>query len=104
MENKVVYICSKYSGDIEKNSAAARDYCRMAVDMGYIPIAPHLLFPQFMCEATERDLAISMDLVLLDKCDEIWVCGPELSKGMSIEVEYATKKGMIIKRFENIPA
>ena len=44
----IVYICSPYAGDIEVNVAAARRYSRFAVDAGYIPIAPHLLFPQFL--------------------------------------------------------
>ena len=41
----IVYICSPYAGDVERNTAAARRYSRFAVDAGYIPIAPHLLFP-----------------------------------------------------------
>ena len=44
----IVYICSPYAGDIDRNTAAARKYSRFAVETGYIPIAPHLLFPQFM--------------------------------------------------------
>ena len=47
----IVYICSPYAGDIETNTAAARRYCRFAVEAGYIPIAPHLLFPQFLNDA-----------------------------------------------------
>lgn len=41
----IVYVCSPYSGDVETNVAAARRYCRFAVDKGFIPIAPHLLYP-----------------------------------------------------------
>ena len=44
----IVYICSPFAGDIENNTAAARRYSRFAVEAGYIPIAPHLLFPQFL--------------------------------------------------------
>ncbi len=40
----LVYICSPYSGDVKANVKAARKYCRYAVDKGYMPIAPHLLF------------------------------------------------------------
>lgn len=43
----IVYICSPFAGNIEKNVVAARTYSRFAVEQGYIPIAPHLLFPQF---------------------------------------------------------
>jgi hypothetical protein len=43
----IVYICSPYAGDTDSNIAAAQKYSRHAVENGYIPITPHLLFPQF---------------------------------------------------------
>ena len=57
----IVYICSPYAGEIEKNVKAAQGYSRFAVEKGYIPIAPHLLFPQFLNDANpkERQLGIS---------------------------------------------
>ena len=51
----IVYVCSPYSGDIDANILNARRYCRFAVDSGCIPIAPHLLFPQFMNDADETE-------------------------------------------------
>ena len=35
----IVYICSPYAGDVEKNVAAAQIYSRFAVDQGYIPLS-----------------------------------------------------------------
>lgn len=97
----VVYICSPLSGDVESNQAKTRRYCRFAVDTGYIPLAPHLYFPQFMNDQSskERNLALFMDLVLLTKCAELWVFGETISKGMSIEIEKAKRKGHIIRHF-----
>ena len=43
----IVYVCSPYVGDTEKNTANVRRYCRFVVDKGSIPLAPHLFFPQF---------------------------------------------------------
>ena len=34
----LVYICSPFSGDVEKNVEAAKKYSRAAVEKGYIPI------------------------------------------------------------------
>ena len=48
----LVYICSPYSGNTEFNANNARIYSRFAVAKGAIPLAPHLLFPQFMSEGT----------------------------------------------------
>jgi hypothetical protein len=95
----LVYICSPYSGDVDGNTEKARRYCRFAVDQGAIPIAPHLLFPQFMDETTERDLAMFMDIVILSKCKELWVFG-EPTAGMQNEIDYAEKKKMVIKYFK----
>lgn len=97
----VVYICSPLSGDIESNQAKARSYCRFAVDSGYIPIAPHIYFPQFMNEHSpkERNLALFMDMVLLTKCAEVWVFGDTISRGMSVEMEKARRKGQPIRYF-----
>ena len=97
----MVYICSPLSGNIAANQRSARRYCRFAVDGGYIPLAPHLYFPQFMDDGSgaERDLALFMDLVLLSKCDQLWVFGDRVSKGMSIEIEKAKRKSQPIRWF-----
>ena len=47
----LVFICSPFAGNIERNTRRARDFCRFAVSENCIPIAPHLLFPQFMEES-----------------------------------------------------
>lgn len=51
----IVYICSPYAGETENNIKAAQKYSRFAVDKGYIPVAPHLLFPQFMNDANPAE-------------------------------------------------
>lgn len=97
----MVYICSPLSGNITANQRNARHYCRFAVDSGCIPLAPHLYFPQFMDDGNgaERNLALFMDIVLLSKCDQMWVFGGRISKGMSIEIEKAKRKGQPIRWF-----
>lgn len=94
----MVYICSAYSGDVEGNTEKARRYSRFAVDAGRIPIAPHLLLPQFMEEESERELAMFMDIVILSKCRELWVFGKP-TDGMLNEITYAERKQMTIKYF-----
>lgn len=37
----LVYICSPYVGDIEKNTYRARAFSRFAVEKNCIPMAPH---------------------------------------------------------------
>ncbi len=45
----------------------------MLVDMGYIPIAPHVYFSQFMDDLNPEDRrrALEMNKKLLEFCDEL---------------------------------
>lgn len=51
----LVYICSPYSGNVENNIKSARRYSRFAVEMGFIPFTPHLLYPQFLDDNNPAD-------------------------------------------------
>lgn len=95
----LVYICSPYSGDVERNVYLTKVYSRFAVVKNVIPIAPHLLFPQFMDESTERGLTMLMDMVLLGKCSELWVFGNTISEGMLAEIAKAQKQRKVIRYF-----
>ena len=100
----LIYICSPYAGDVEKNRLLAKIYCRVAVKNGMVPIAPHLLYPQFLHDDSEEERTLGMEcgLELLDLCDEIWVMTSEgISKGMQKEIEYA-RKACIPIRFFNL--
>ena len=88
-DSPIVYICSPYSGDVEKNTEMARRYSRYAIDKGFIPITPHLWLPGILSEATERELAISIDLRLLELTEELWICGDVISEGMKQEIAHA---------------
>lgn len=98
----LVYICSPYSGNVDFNITNARIYCKYAVDHKCIPIAPHLLFPQFLNdeEPTDRELAMFMNMVLLSKCEELWVFGNTISQGMGQEIAKAEKRRMKIRYFD----
>jgi hypothetical protein len=97
----IVYICSPYAGDTESNIKAAQKYSRFAVNKGYIPIAPHLLFPQFMNDAnpTERKLGLFFGNALMSKCSEVWVFGERISAGMESEIKRARWKNYRLRYF-----
>ena len=97
----IVYICSPFSGDVDGNNAAARRYSRFAVDKGYIPIAPHLLFPQFLNDndLRERQLGLFFGNALMSKCAEVWVFGSTISAGMEAEIIRAKWKDYRLRYF-----
>ena len=97
----LVYIASPYAGDTETNVRRAQGYCRFAVTKNCIPIAPHLHYPQFMddSEKEQREQGLFFALVILGKCDELWIFGDRVSNGMSQEIKKAEKRGIPIRRF-----
>ena len=98
----LVYICSPYShGCINDNIENARRYSLFAVDTHYVPIAPHLLFPQFLDDrlAEDRQTAMSLNQVLLEKCSQLWVFGSVRSKGMQQEIQWAKQRQITIRYF-----
>lgn len=96
----LVYIASPFSGDVETNIVRAKRYCKFAISKGYIPLAPHLHYPQFLDDKDmeERELGLHFALILLGKCEELWVFG-EVSQGMADEIEKAERRKMPIKYF-----
>jgi len=95
----VVYIACPYAADPARNVEKAKGYCRFALDEGAIPVCPIVYLPQFMSEETERDLATSIDMVFLLRCDEVWVMGDTISAGMKDEIALARESQMRIRYF-----
>ena len=98
----LVFICSPYSGDTEGNARNARLYCRFAIKKNFIPLAPHLLFPQFLDDGdpAERELGLFCGMVLLCRCSELWVFGDDITTGMAAEIAKAKRRGMHIRYFD----
>ena len=97
----IVYICSPYSGDVERNVKAAQVYSRYAVDHGCIPLAPHLLFPQFLQDdkPKERLLGLLFGNALMSKCAEVWVFGSRITAGMEAEIKRARWRNYRLRYF-----
>lgn len=97
----LVYICSPYSGDVARNTRNARRFSRYAAMHGYIPVTPHLLYPQFLNDnkPAERDLGLQFGNALMDQCAEVWVFGSQVSRGMKSEIERAKQLHYRIRYF-----
>lgn len=98
----LIYICSPYAGDVERNTQKAINYCRKAIEEGYTPLASHLIYPRILAEEIpeERETGIRLGLELLKVCDKLWVCGDTISKGMEREIDRAEELGIQIIRQE----
>ena len=96
----LVYICAPFSGNVETNIKNAVKLAEVAYKKGCIPLTPHLLFP-FMGDENKkhRKDAVFMDIILLGKCQELWVLGDAISEGMAKEIRVATERHQTIKYF-----
>lgn len=102
MNMKQVYICSPYRGDIRKNTELAQKAGRYAAMCGRVPVIPHLVFPQFLDDhdPEERVLGLNLAVEQLKSCDELWLIGSTISKGMRFEIETAKEYRIPIRCYD----
>lgn len=98
----LVYVCAPFSSDPKGNTERATAFAAHLVKSGYIPVCPHLMFP-FLDDnnAEERELALFMDMVLMGKCDAVFVLGKTLSAGMRAEIMKANQRRQTIVYFDD---
>ena len=84
-----VYICSA--------SDDARNYTRFAVDKGFIPLTPQLMFFFDESDYEERFLKKLFQNIIMSKCAEVWVFGEDES--LSEEIKRAKWKNYRLKYF-----
>jgi hypothetical protein len=75
-----VYIAHPYGGRAENREAATRFFMR-AAELGYEPVAPWLIVTAHWTEARRAE-GMAINLNAVRACDEIWLCGPEITPGM----------------------
>lgn len=90
-----------YAGDTANNIRQARRYCRFIAGQKKIPVASHLLYPQFLNDKNlvERELGLLFGLALLRSCAEVWCFGTKLSSGMKLELEEAKRQKKLVRFF-----
>ena len=96
-----VYVCSPFrpvstnpkraEKVLTRNIRRAKFACELLTKLGYLPIAPHLYFPQFLNDNNleERETGMMLGRELLCGCDELWVFGQHISEGMEAEIKQA---------------
>lgn len=102
MKNKLAYICSPYRGNAYKrirNIAYARRITRVALELGYTPIATHLYLPQILNDdiPAQRRRGLKAGKDIISTCGTI-IIGTKygISEGMEAEIKAAAGKDTII--------
>ena len=97
-DNKLIYVCSPYRGDVERNLAYARVLTKFALNNSYIPITPHLYLTQVLEEddPEQRKKGMAAGKELLKQCRYILVGSKYgFTEGMLEEIHIAVENGMI---------
>lgn len=98
----LIYVCSPLrpvgNETILSNVEMARQYCRQVLERGYVPFAPHItgLWDDDADEAVRAE-ALTCSLRYVSACDELWIFGPRISDGMTIEINWARASGKPIR-------
>lgn len=97
----MVYICAPFGGEVEQNTKRAIRLAEVAYHEGNMPVIPHVQYP-FMddCNPVDRRNALSFDLILMGKCQEVWVLASTITKGMKKELRVAKKHRQTIRWFD----
>lgn len=97
---KLAFVCSPLrnsdQAEVTANVDYARNACLTLARCGLNPVAPHLLYPQYLNDndEVERKLGLALARDLLKRCDEIHVfTGRGVSEGMAAEIKLAHKLG-----------
>ena len=97
----IVYICAPFSGDMEFNIHRAIRLGKIAYEKGKMPIIPHVQYPFMNANYKKhRKDALRFDLILLSKCQEVWVLGDKVTTGMEKELSVAEKQHKTIRWFK----
>lgn len=109
---KKIFVCSPYrptskteecrKDELAANISRAKNACRILATLGFLPLAPHLYFTQFLKDedAQERNTGMKLGMRWLEDADELWVFGNTISEGMAAEIEKAHE---LNKPVRNLP-
>ena len=101
---KKVFISHPVSGAVEANLENALRWVRWALLHGEIPFAPYIPYLGALDDDVEgeRQLGMRIGIQILSHCDELWVCGNEITAGMGEEIYRAQTYNIPIYYWDDV--
>lgn len=92
MTRKLVYIAAPLGdgADRPKNLERAAKWVAWAAEQGVAPVCTWVVLASQWDEA-RREEGLAIDCALIERCNEVWACGPRVSPGMHVELSHAKK-------------
>ena len=96
----IAYAFQNNPNNIEKT----KQYCLLAIKNKHVPFSPALHYPRFLndFDIKERITGINCGLEILKRCDELWVCGDEVTSGVQQEIDLAKLYGIRMIRIRQV--
>ena len=90
------YICAPLGGDVQANLERVKKYTEYALRCGTAPVVPHF-YALCLDDSIhkEREMGLAAGQSLLWFCDELWIFGDEITKGMATEIQFC--KNLCVK-------
>jgi len=98
---KLIYLAHPVSGDVLANVARAKLWLRWLTDSREEPaavVAPWITEVELWDDddPEQREAGLRRCLVMVERCDELWLTGGRVSEGMDRERRHAMKHGLTV--------
>ena len=103
-KSKLVYVAHPLGDGPDRalNVVRASKWVVWAAEQGVLPVCTWVvLATQWPEDDEHRAAGLQIDCGLIDRCDEVWLCGPRVSKGMHVEATHAKKVGVPVQVLVN---
>lgn len=97
---KTVYLAHCYGGD-PMNRANAKKWARWALERGVAVLADWLWITEVWTEEKRME-GMRVNRELINRADEVWLVGPEISQGMKDEANHARERGKPVVDFTKL--
>lgn len=100
---KLIYIAHPIGGDVENNIKKVKQILKNLIDTmdanKYTFVAPYLSYLEILDDSKpeDRKKGMMMSNHVLEKCDEMWIFGDVISKGIQEEIEHANEHNVKIQ-------
>ena len=97
--DKVVFIAHALRGDVKGNLKDVEKYIRQALYKEDFPCCPWYAVVNALDDGdeVERSIGIRTNFMILERCDELWVCGNSDSEGVQDEIAYAEERNIPVR-------
>jgi hypothetical protein len=93
MKRPLAFITAAWSGNQEKDTKLATNYCRSVYELGFSPICPVLYLPLFTNSDVPQEHKDSIDMSreLLRRSHVLVVCGERVNEPMKSDIAIAKR-------------